>query len=184
MDGTVAALGGVALWHAAHHARRRLVARRWRRKDRSPTRNRQEVERLRARYKADRRAYYATSHWQALRKQVWARDVNAEGVPACRTCWRTSAQVQLDVHHRTYERIGEERLEDLVLLDSDCHKAIHTHVWQVLRRERERSGVLRVRPEGVAHLDGVSGNGLHVHQHRTFRTAGDGRDPEDGHAVS
>lgn len=30
-----------------------------------------------------------------------------------------------DVHHKTYDRIGDELLDDLVLLCKSCHKAQH-----------------------------------------------------------
>lgn len=32
---------------------------------------------------------------------------------------------RIHVHHITYERLGEELIEDLILLCSRCHKAVH-----------------------------------------------------------
>lgn len=50
----------------------------------------------------------------------------------CRLCGRGSPTVRLDVHHRTYERFGEERVEDLTTLCRECH----VDVTDVLRRRR------------------------------------------------
>jgi hypothetical protein len=46
----------------------------------------------------------------------------------------------LEVHHRTYERLGEERLEDLAVLCDRCHAREHG----LLPRERDRG---LVRPD-------------------------------------
>jgi len=41
---------------------------------------------------------------------------------ACQECGTTSEQYQLDVHHLTYERLGNERMEDLQTLCVLCHQ--------------------------------------------------------------
>lgn len=68
--------------------------------------------------KAAFRAYLASPEWQALRRRVWARD---KGV--CAVCGTTEGR--RDVHHRTYARVGNERLSDLVLLCERHHYAAH-----------------------------------------------------------
>jgi len=40
----------------------------------------------------------------------------------CELCNRSS---DLDVHHRTYERLGDEKLNDLIVLCSTCHRQFH-----------------------------------------------------------
>ena len=62
-------------------------------------------------------AYLVSPAWYALRAKVRHRDGNK-----CRAC---GSGKQLDVHHRTYARIGNERLADLVTLCRSCHKATH-----------------------------------------------------------
>jgi 5-methylcytosine-specific restriction endonuclease McrA len=63
-------------------------------------------------------AYLQTSEW-AERRRGALRRANDR----CETC-RTDAR--LHVHHRTYERRGEERPDDLIVLCEDCHLAVHT----------------------------------------------------------
>ena len=55
--------------------------------------------------------------WKRLRKLVLDRDNY--------TCRRCGDQNTHHVHHRTYERFGQERLEDLITLCQDCHGAEH-----------------------------------------------------------
>jgi hypothetical protein len=63
-------------------------------------------------------AYLRTPHWQETRKCILERDGYQ-----CRDCG--ASQVQLDVHHLTYERLGHEEDEDLVTLCHACHEARH-----------------------------------------------------------
>ena len=41
---------------------------------------------------------------------------------ACEACGYSR---KLQVHHKTYERLGKERNSDLVLLCRDCHESLH-----------------------------------------------------------
>jgi 5-methylcytosine-specific restriction endonuclease McrA len=59
-----------------------------------------------------------TKEWAILKKQVHRRDGYR-----CRLCGRDD--VQLNVHHRTYETYAEERLEDLITLCRTCHEHFH-----------------------------------------------------------
>lgn len=45
----------------------------------------------------------------------------------CQVCNRPSSEVQLDAHHRTYERLGHERPEDITVLCRDCHELYETN---------------------------------------------------------
>ena len=62
--------------------------------------------------------YLKTPEWQARRKQH-LRSVGYR----CQVCNATG--VPLDVHHRTYERRGEEHYKDLIALCRDCHELFH-----------------------------------------------------------
>jgi hypothetical protein len=80
------------------------------------TRDRQAVELLRLQTMpyAD---YLQTEHWkerrqEALRRAKWR----------CQLC---NAQDVLNVHHRTYERRGCERPDDLIALCRSCHEHFH-----------------------------------------------------------
>ena len=63
------------------------------------------------------RDYLRADHWQRTRAQVLAR---ARGF--CEDC---GLRTNLDVHHLTYKRKGQERLTDLRALCRSCHTARH-----------------------------------------------------------
>jgi 5-methylcytosine-specific restriction endonuclease McrA len=50
----------------------------------------------------------------------------------CRLCNRSNAEIELHVHHRTYERLGTEEIGDLTTLCCECHVV----VTDMLRRRR------------------------------------------------
>lgn len=68
--------------------------------------------------------YLRSSEWRDRRDAVLSRDLHQ-----CQTCLTTEA---LEVHHKTYERLGDEALEDLITLCDGCHHAI----TDVIRRRR------------------------------------------------
>jgi 5-methylcytosine-specific restriction endonuclease McrA len=59
-----------------------------------------------------------TREWAILKRQVHRRDGYR-----CRLCGRDD--VELHVHHCTYENYAQERLEDLITLCSVCHHKFH-----------------------------------------------------------
>ncbi len=62
-------------------------------------------------------AYLRSPEWQAKRVQALARALNR-----CQVC---NVGTRLDVHHRTYERFGDEDLDDLTVLCRPCHEIFH-----------------------------------------------------------
>jgi hypothetical protein len=61
--------------------------------------------------------YLRSPLWQMMRQAAhdwWGS--------SCRTCGATD---RLHVHHRTYERLGNELPDDLIILCADCHARIH-----------------------------------------------------------
>lgn len=62
--------------------------------------------------------YLATDEWRQRRAVAidWARG-------ACQLC--NSPKKPLNVHHRTYDRLGAELPADLVVLCKDCHAKFH-----------------------------------------------------------
>lgn len=67
---------------------------------------------------ASYREYLASAHWADVRRRFWASKLPKH----CSGCQST---VGLVLHHRTYKRIGTERLTDLILVCRDCHRDIH-----------------------------------------------------------
>lgn len=66
---------------------------------------------------SDYQEYLDSEGWKAKRdmvRQYWDN--------RCALC---NAEGELHVHHRTYERRGNERLTDLILLCKDCHSKFH-----------------------------------------------------------
>jgi 5-methylcytosine-specific restriction endonuclease McrA len=61
--------------------------------------------------------YLRTAHWQ--RQRALALD---QAGHTCDLCGRPD---RLEVHHRTYERVGFERQRDLIVLCHDCHRDHH-----------------------------------------------------------
>jgi 5-methylcytosine-specific restriction endonuclease McrA len=61
--------------------------------------------------------YLQTDHWKAVRTQALAR-----AHYRCQVCNSTG---RLDVHHRTYDRRGQELPEDLIVLCRSCHETFH-----------------------------------------------------------
>lgn len=60
--------------------------------------------------------YIASDKWRQKRLEILERDRNE-----CQTCLCTE---RLEVHHKTYKRLGNELSEDLIILCHWCHEAI------------------------------------------------------------
>lgn len=65
----------------------------------------------------DYSAYLKTPEWQ-IRRQLALEFYGA-------TCCLCNSPDHLNVHHRTYERIGQEHLRDLIVLCRPCHERYH-----------------------------------------------------------
>jgi HNH endonuclease len=63
--------------------------------------------------------YLATNYWRNLRERAFS-----ELGRSCRVCTETGS---LHVHHKTYERLGRERVADLEILCERCHQEKHPH---------------------------------------------------------
>jgi hypothetical protein len=62
--------------------------------------------------------YLQTPEWAERRRGALRRAGHA-----CEAC---GGHGRLNVHHRTYERRGKEKIDDLRVLCDDCHVAVHT----------------------------------------------------------
>lgn len=63
------------------------------------------------------RDYLQSPEWAVVRRLALEQADHA-----CRLC---GGRDGLDVHHRTYERLGQERLADVIVLCRDCHSRFH-----------------------------------------------------------
>src|SRR5690606_32421242 len=76
-------------------------------------------------------AYISSTAWQHSPARL--QELAASGY-RCRLCNASRAEARLEVHHRTYARLGRERPGDLTTLCEDCHLVVTDH----LRRRRYR----------------------------------------------
>ena len=72
---------------------------------------------IRVKNKEDYKAYLNSPKWQATRKRLYR-----EYEYRCAMC---GSPKNLQVHHITYENIGEEKDEDLTVLCRECHTGLH-----------------------------------------------------------
>lgn len=66
-------------------------------------------------------AYLRSAHWKRTRAEYRASDLPQDCV---------CGDLETHLHHLTYERIGAERLSDLVPLCPSCHSLVHVLEWR------------------------------------------------------
>lgn len=93
--------------------------------------------------------------WKATRQLVLKRDGNQ-----CTSC---SEKTNLHVHHLTYDRFGNELLDDLLTLCENCHRVAHGR--KPLRKKRtvgipkRNRAKVKPRPKDVARMKEVKRKG-------------------------
>ena len=66
----------------------------------------------------DYQQYLKSARWKAVR--LWMLDY------CDNTCEKCGAHKNLEVHHKTYERLGSEKMpDDLQVLCNECHEGLH-----------------------------------------------------------
>jgi 5-methylcytosine-specific restriction endonuclease McrA len=63
------------------------------------------------------RRYLQSDHWLAVRRRALEYAEHR-----CQVCYSPD---RLQVHHRTYARLGQERPADMTVLCEDCHRNVH-----------------------------------------------------------
>lgn len=61
--------------------------------------------------------YLKTDHWKNIRQQAFTHYGAA--------CCLCNSKRQLNVHHRSYDNLGEEPMSDLIVLCRNCHAKFH-----------------------------------------------------------
>lgn len=93
--------------------------------------------------------YLRSEHWQSFRKRFFSTSAIARklrqrfGELRCQFCFASGV---LHLHHRTYKRLGKERLDDVVLICADCHNEAHKRhekrkdkgLWSATKRTRKQ----------------------------------------------
>jgi hypothetical protein len=99
-------------------------------------------------------AYMKSPAWRAFRVAWWARYDTLNPVRRCYCCGITWQDARgLELHHRTYERLGREKWEDIVAVCSrrgnGCHQWITRlqrsrtttmSIWQITEARRKIKG--------------------------------------------
>lgn len=73
------------------------------------------------------REYLVSDHWLSFKKYFYKNSnriitMRKNGGLHCEFC---KCQAKLNLHHKTYERLGNERSTDLIILCDNCHNTIH-----------------------------------------------------------
>lgn len=77
--------------------------------------------------------YLKSEHWLNVKRRFRASSFCKN---ECRICGNKK---NLHIHHKTYKRVGNERLSDLEELCASCHKSLHKHL------KKEKKGQARKR---------------------------------------
>lgn len=64
--------------------------------------------------------YLRSKHWLRMKRMIHAKYNNE-----CQMCHKKLKGRERNVHHLTYERIGNELPEDVTLLCRECHQKVH-----------------------------------------------------------
>jgi len=69
----------------------------------------------------EHKRYIKSDKWDFKRKKI-LKKANY----TCQSCGKK--HTKLEVHHKTYQRLGNEKDEDLIVLCSTCHKKEHNKI--------------------------------------------------------
>ena len=85
--------------------------------------------------------YLQSAHWKDVKQRYYRSKFKKE----CFICGKKN--LPLHLHHRTYKRLGKEKLNDLILLCENCHHLLHkmfnnkksrkTTLWNVSNKLRK-----------------------------------------------
>jgi 5-methylcytosine-specific restriction endonuclease McrA len=112
------------------------------------------VGKSRVRHRGRYAAYMESGKWHRRRRDWEAHEEFVTGAPVrCAVCGTADWS---DLHHLTYDRLGDERHEDLVALCRECHEELHRAYdagrWRGMSYESVMRRLLRLAQErrGVA----------------------------------
>lgn len=97
--------------------------------------------------------YLKSDHWQRTRIQrlLQANINNDWNLIQCdrKECGLYVPLLCLDVHHLTYTRVGEERMEDLAVLCRSCHGVVHGYQPKLWWERAKKKGAVSVAAKSV-----------------------------------
>lgn len=98
--------------------------------------------------RAGHSAYISSPEWKAKKREFWSSD-------RPNLCYVCGTSHNLELHHLTYERFGQELLEDLVPLCRTHHQEV-TDLWEAEKAKgmahlRKSNATIRSVTESVAY---------------------------------
>lgn len=81
--------------------------------------------------------YLKTKHWQNIKNKMYKSKYKYE-------CYCCGAKRGLQLHHKSYKRVGNEKLNDLIYLCGNCHELVHegkpkgSELWSKARKIRKQ----------------------------------------------
>ncbi|RKY08529.1 MAG: hypothetical protein DRP56_04010 [Planctomycetota bacterium] len=79
---------------------------------------------------------YLCSQWWGCVRRAKIREVGHK-------CEKCGFKHEIEVHHKTYERLGDERLSDLEVLCARCHNDEHVELLKVKIGQPSEREILR-----------------------------------------
>jgi hypothetical protein len=86
--------------------------------------------------------YLKTEHWKILKREYYASGLSK----ICHRC--NKSNIPYDFHHRTYKRLGNEYLIDIIPMCRSCHYESHdilksktssrTNIWNVHKKGKKK----------------------------------------------
>ena len=95
--------------------------------------------------------YLSTEHWKQLRVRFFGSKLfkgtryHGSLVRQGQSCFNCHQKDRLQVHHKTYRRLGREWLGDMIALCPECHKNLHEKFNELVieRPEKAKAKLLR-----------------------------------------
>ena len=91
------------------------------------------------------REYLSTEHWKQLRIRFFKSKL-FEGtkyhgglVRQKQSCFNCNQKGKLQVHHKTYRRLGKEWLGDMIALCPECHRRLHQKFDELVIENPEKA---------------------------------------------
>lgn len=101
--------------------------------------------------------YLKSSHWLIIKNKIFL--LRGKKCEECDCCY------DLNVHHKTYKRVGSELDEDLQLLCRECHKKKHTDDLKAKRSNLSRKVIFCVKCENrlIPKMYGMNKNHMRLY---------------------
>lgn len=87
--------------------------------------------------------YLQSEHWSNIKNRFYNSKLFNGGCDCC-----GESNCRLNLHHKTYKRLGREKLDDLIAVCDRCHKEIHyllnnnnsskINIWSVSKKIKNR----------------------------------------------